>query len=59
MLYVISKTQNLDELFFVKADNSGDACNMVGVEDSTLSRRLLTDNDVQVLKDNSVALIRA
>jgi len=59
MLYVISKTQALDKLFFVKADSSEEASRMVEVEDTTSNRRMLTDEEVNVLTRNEVALIRA
>ena len=59
MLYVISKTQQLDQLFFVKADSSEEAHKMVGIDNDIGKHRILTDNDVRVLQDNEVVLIRA
>lgn len=59
MLYIISNTQELDPLFFVKAESLDEAHRMVGAENDNLHHRLLTDNDVSVLESTTVALIRA
>jgi len=58
MLYVVSKTQDLEPLYFVKSEDAEEACRMIGCEDKTSNRRLLTDSDVEAISNNEVVLIK-
>lgn len=58
MLFVISKDHEIPELFFVKAPTSELAHKMVGVADNLKKCVVLSDEQVKVLVNTDVCLIR-